>query len=500
MAQDRFDLISMADIARLAGQSRATVGNWKSRNPDSFPPERGRTSRGPLYDRAEVTAWLEATNRLDARSAEVTVLWRLADQLRGALSIEDTMLLLLVLLAVMATAPESEWRQFLAAPSLDLHGLLRSTINRLFPFAGEIVPLGTLPTRQVAEAIATLSTMDRTDAAVMANTLLEQAVKDLGRRGGEALTPPSIRSLVVAIAEPTGTVYNPGSGLGQLLIDAATASSNAKFTGQEVDRRIWAMAQLNLAIHGVAADIALGDVFAEDHFPQLLADRVISVPPWSNRFPVLDALRDDPRWTWGEPGSNDGNVAWIQHCLAHLADDGRAVLVLGNGALFEPGRAGRIRQRLVTAGLLEAVIALPPGLFASTGMPRAVVVLAKGRSGVGDEPPPTLMVDLTGRPAPPGGRASALDDGLIDEVRDLYHGWVGGRQPGADYAAAAAFDDIANNDFVIDPSRYVPLANSLPDLDDATISRSRLTEHLKSLVQASRDADDKLQAILGEPR
>ena len=40
------DLISMADIARLAGQSRATVGNWKSRNPEDFPPERGRGLAG----------------------------------------------------------------------------------------------------------------------------------------------------------------------------------------------------------------------------------------------------------------------------------------------------------------------------------------------------------------------------------------------------------------------------------------------------------------------
>ena len=36
MVQTNADLISMADIARLAGQSRAAVGNWKSRNPDEF--------------------------------------------------------------------------------------------------------------------------------------------------------------------------------------------------------------------------------------------------------------------------------------------------------------------------------------------------------------------------------------------------------------------------------------------------------------------------------
>src|SRR3954468_22036647 len=100
--EGQIDLISMADIARLAGQSRATVGNWKARNPKDFPPERGRGSRGPLYDRAEVTAWLESTKRLDVRPPEVATMWQLADQLRDGLRTEDAMPLLLVLLAVMS--------------------------------------------------------------------------------------------------------------------------------------------------------------------------------------------------------------------------------------------------------------------------------------------------------------------------------------------------------------------------------------------------------------
>lgn len=59
------DLISMAEIARLAGQSRATVGNWKARH-DDFPLERARVPRGPLYSRAEVLAWLAARKEIPA--------------------------------------------------------------------------------------------------------------------------------------------------------------------------------------------------------------------------------------------------------------------------------------------------------------------------------------------------------------------------------------------------------------------------------------------------
>ena len=73
------------------------------------------------------------------------------------------------------------------------------------------------------------------------------------------------------------------------------------------------------------------------------------------------------------------------------------MIVLPNAALFESGRAGRIRQRIVKAGLLDAVIALPPGLFAWTGLPCSVLVFVKGRPNVAGKPAPTLMVDLTER-------------------------------------------------------------------------------------------------------
>ena len=425
-------------------------------------------------------------------------MWSLANDLRGGMETEDAMPLLLVLLAVMAHAPGSEWQRVLDARTNDLDATIRATADTLFPFAKDVLPRGKLPAPSVARAIETLSSLPRPRVGVMADALLEQAANAIGHRGGEFVSPRSVRRLVVALAEPTGTVYNPATGVGQLMVDAATnaASKPVHLVGQEINARIWAMSQLNLAIHDVTADVALGDVFGEDHYPQLRADRVISVPPWNQRLPIADALMGDPRWVWGEPGPNDGNAAWTQHCLSHLADFGRAVIVLPNGALFEGGRAGRIRQRIVKSGLLDAVFTLPPGLFSWTGLPCSVLVFVKGRPSIGGKPAPTLMVDLSESTPEQGGRPATLDDNVIDQVAELYRRWVEGQHPAVHYAAVAGFDTLAANDFVIDPGRYLSLPHAAPDLAKAARARSELAARLETLTQMSRNADATLKALL----
>jgi type I restriction-modification system DNA methylase subunit len=499
MADLPLDLISMADIARLAGEKRATVGNWKARKPEEFPPERGRGPRGPLYDRAEVIAWLKATNRLKARSPEVATMWNLANSFRGAMSTEDVAPLLLALLAVKSKAP-GEWSRLEeASVSPNLDDAVRSALHSAFPFAHDVLPVGRVPVRALHDAVTTLTTLDDRLVGELADALLEQAASAMGHRGGEFLTPRSVRKLIVAISEPTGTVYNPGTGVAQLMIDAAinAADRPVHLFGEEINARTWAMARLNLAVHDVEADVALGDVFNEDAFPQLRADRVLCVPPWNQRLPIVDALFNDPRWVFGEPGPNDGNMAWTQHCLAHLADNGRAVIVLPNAALFQSGRAGRIRQRIVKAGLLDAVFALPGGLFAWTGLPCSVLVFAKGRRG-DDRPAPTLMVDIAKSQEPQGARGSSISDEVIDDSARLHRDWTKGKEPTVDYAAVATFDDLSANDFVIDPGRYLSLPRTTLDIPQATRARAHLVDRLASLTRASREADAELKAILGE--
>jgi type I restriction-modification system DNA methylase subunit len=516
MADTTLDLISMADIARLADQSRATVGNWKSRNPD-FPPERGRGPRGPLYDRAEVISWLEATNRLDKRPHDVAAIGHLIDQFRGRLKTEDALLTLLVLLTLMSESSpppghwarsRPEWQQIRSADPHELARTARSAIRARISFADDLLRDAELPTQFIEAAVSTLSEFDRDRLSVIADALIEHSANAIGHRGREYLTPESVRRLVIGLADPVGVVYNPATGFGQLMVDAASAHANPRevtdsgrqhLTGDESNYRIWAIAQLNLKIHSVYADIAIGDVFSRDPQPLVRADRVIAVPPWNQKLSIDQLSKNDPRWIYGEPGSNDGNAAWIQHCLYHVADEGRAVLVLPNSALFEIGRAGRIRQRIIKAGLLDAVIALPPGLFAWTSVPCAVLVFSKSREGRSAQPP-SLMVDLSDSGERQSSQTTELASDLIDEAAQTYREWTMGEPPQMENAAVAGFDDIAANDFVIVPARYMPVRHDAPNVDEARRKKREVLRRLETLSAASREADEHLSKLLGTTR
>ena len=251
-------------------------------------------------------------------------------------------------------------------------------------------------------------------------------------RGGEFLTPQSVRKLMISIAEPTGTVYNPASGVAQLMIEAGKKAAGSG-TASSAKRSTPAFGPWRSSILRYTTSR-----------PRLLLETCLLRTTSGTSGPIVSSASRrgtkscqwrrffyDPRWVYGEPGPSDGNVAWTQHCLAHLADNGRAVIVLPNAALFESGRAGRIRQRIVKAGLLDAVIALPGGLFAWTGLSCAVLVLVKGRRSIGGKPAPTLMVDLTDSHEAQA-RISTLSNMVIDETVRLYRQWTRGQAPDSD--------------------------------------------------------------------
>src|SRR5689334_10896414 len=67
-------LVTGAEIARLAGVTRAAVSNWRRRYED-FPGPAGGAANSPLYALVEVQAWLDKQRKGQEVSPEVE-LWQ----------------------------------------------------------------------------------------------------------------------------------------------------------------------------------------------------------------------------------------------------------------------------------------------------------------------------------------------------------------------------------------------------------------------------------------
>ena len=501
MTEGTPDLVSMADVARLAGVSRAAAGNWKSREVD-FPEAHSKGSRGPLYDRADVVEWLLKTNRMDGGSLEAGAVFRLANGFRASLDHEDTFIVILLLLALRKRIGPEKWDTFSKVPGEKIDERFKSLVIECFPYASSLLPSVPISASGIFDSIDILARLPEEGFSRTAEDLLDEMDASTSHRRVRNSTPPRIRRLVVGLAGLGESFYDPSSGTGQLLVDAVTQVpwDGTLVFCQEVNQRSWALAKINFFIHGIEAELAHGDTLLEDKFRGLQVDRIVADPPWSLKINGAEAVADDPRWVWGEPGRSpqDSNMAWIQHCLHHLKEDGRAVVVMPNGVLFQGGRTSRARQLMVKSGVLDAVISLPPGSFEGTGISVCLMIFVKGRGLENGDPMPTLMINAEDSSGRESGRPRGFDEGQLAEILSIYGDWTNRITPTSDMASVVSYRELAEHDFVLVPQRYVtPIGSELSD-KQLLAERVRLHEKLSRTLSVCESNDRILREILDE--
>ncbi|MGO1737320.1 MAG: N-6 DNA methylase, partial [Leucobacter sp.] len=245
------------------------------------------------------------------------------------------------------------------------------------------------------------------------------------------------------------------------------------------------------------------DSFTEDLHPDLRADYVIANPPF-NVSDWWDAkLGDDPRWKYGTPPQGNANFAWVQHFIHHLAPNGTAGFVLANGSLSSKSSGeGEIRRKLVEAGLVDCIVAMPDKLFFNTGIPVSLWFVSKGRDGNGhrERRNEVLFIDARKLGRMESRRLRVLDDADVEKIASTYHTW---RNHGGDYddvpgfAKAAKIEEIEKNDFVLTPGRYVGTAEAEVDDEPIDEKTERLTKELFAEFERGRELEDEVRRQLG---
>jgi type I restriction enzyme M protein len=340
---------------------------------------------------------------------------------------------------------------------------------------------------------------------------LEKFARAEGKRGGEFYTPASVVRVLVEVLEPTaGRVYDPCCGSGGMFVQTEKflEAHNEDRTaisvyGQELNERTWRMAKMNLAIHGLNANLGplWGDTFARDLHPRLTgaegADFVLANPP----FNIKDWARNenDPRWRFGVPPAGNANYAWIQHILSKLKPGGSAGIVMANGSMStNSGGEGQIRAQIVEADLVSCMVALPTQLFRSTSIPCCLWFLSKGktkgRRGSIDRSGQVLFIDARGLGYMVDRAERALSDDDIAQVANTYHAWRGtdsAREAGLEYAdkpgfcRSATLAEIKSVDYALTPGRYVGTEDAKDNGEPNADKIERLTKELYAAFDES---------------
>ncbi|MHC4816637.1 MAG: N-6 DNA methylase [Planctomycetota bacterium] len=397
-------------------------------------------------------------------------LWKAANKLRGQL---DAAAYKHVVLALLFLRFVATGRSSLSCPAEARWENLRpgridaalAAVERANPRLRGALPRGLDELARVDELLELFSLWQFEDAHDTLGDAYEyflgQFARAEGRRGGQFYTPRCIVRLLGAMLGPLhGTIYDPCCGSGGMFI-ASGAVAHA--FGQESNPGTWRLARLNLALHGVDADLgaAPADSFRNDLHAGRRADFVLANPPFNQSDWGAERLRDDARWQFGRPPAGDANFAWLSHILAHLEPTGAAGVVLANGSLSGTKMgAGACRAALVEAGWVDAVVALPPQLFFSTPIPACLWILSRAHAET------TLFVDAR--------RLGTLVERTRREVTAEEIARIAGayreRRIHAGFSALATRKEIAARGHILTPGRYVDPARDAA----ATPARDRL--------------------------
>lgn len=228
--------------------------------------------------------------------------------------------------------------------------------------------------------------------------LIKMFADSSGKKGGEFYTPSEVVQLLVSLLEPKAgmRVYDPTAGSGGMLVQTRNylAShgqnpSNLSLAGQEMNLNTWAICKMNMFLHGVfSADIRKGDTLRDpqhtEHGQLMTFDRVIANPPFSLKKWGKEECDNDGygRFPYGTPPKDAGDLAFVQHMIASLNDEGMAGIVMPHGVLFRGSSEKAVRQGILEDDLLEAVVGLPSGLFYGTGIPACLLIINKNKPAI----------------------------------------------------------------------------------------------------------------------
>ncbi len=327
--------------------------------------------------------------------------------------------------------------------------------------------------------------------------LIKQFADSAGKKGGEFYTPSEVVWLLVSLLKPAAgmKIYDPTAGSGGMLIQSRNYLSkqgedprDLSLYGQEMNLNTWAICKMNMFLHGLLnADIRKGDTLGDpQHIKggELMSfDRVIANPPFSLKKWGKEAADADSygRYPYGTPPKDKGDLAFIQHMIASLNDEGKMGVVVPHGVLFRGASEKNIRKGILDDDLLEAVIGLPSALFYGTSIPAALLIINKNKTKERQNKVLFINGELEYQE---GKNQNKLRDKDIKHILSVFETYADERR----YAKVVEMDEIRENDYNLNIRRYADTSTPPEPFDVRAI--------LKGCIPVSEVENDHIQETL----
>ena len=317
--------------------------------------------------------------------------------------------------------------------------------------------------------------------------LIGEFASGAGKKAGEFYTPQTVSTLLAKIVtqgkDRLRSVYDPTCGSGSLLLRVKREVKDVDMIyGQEMNRTTYNLARMNMILHDV--HFAKFDIKQEDTLtrPQHIDQRfeaVVANPPFSAKWSADPSFLQDERFSrFGKLApSSKADMAFVQHMLHQLDEQGTMAVVLPHGVLFRGSSEGVIRQYLIEKmNVIHAVIGLPANIFYGTSIPTCILVLKKNRTYTGD----ILFIDASNDFEKQKNQNKLLPEHLAKIIAAFEQ-----HQDIEKYAKVATLQEVKDNDYNLNIPRYVDTFEAEDEID-----LNAIAQQLKDLEQQSQKTDE----------
>ena len=325
--------------------------------------------------------------------------------------------------------------------------------------------------------------------------LIGEFASGAGKKAGEFYTPQPVSTLLAKLVtsqkKTLKAVYDPTCGSGSLLLRVKREAEKVeKIYGQELNRTTYNLARMNIVLHDVHYadfDIRQEDTLEHPQHLDLRFDAIVANPPFSAQWSANPLFMSDERFSvYGRLApSSKADMAFVQHMLYQLAEDGTMALVLPHGALFRGGAEGHIRQYIIEKmNALDAVIGLPANIFYGTSIPTCVLVFKKCRK----EPEDVLFIDASQH----FDKVKTQNVLRPEHIRTIVSTYMH-RKNTPKYSHRASLASIRANDYNLNIPRYVDTFEA-----EASIDLAAITAQLAALAAQEQATDKTIAAFCAE--